>query len=176
MSRPVARRRHRTSGIDSSGSWSDVSDCDSASVRAEASPRKPAHNEYSKDRGHTSAIVGKDTVFVNPSDYDLSERLTKSLEIVENGQNYDYEYSDPHSLPLESLDDDWDFMREGSPMTHTRASSFPSSGFFMVQHPDRETNGLETNGHSRNSGIDQDQGEKIKNKLMSAWNNVRHGV
>ena len=172
MSQSIPRRRKRTSVVESTGSWSDVSDCESTSHRTSGANHMSNVNRGRKSADskgnpspHHSGAARMSTNDNDDSDID-NERLTKSLEWVENGIS-DLQCNDPQSLPGHS-DSVWNHYSD-SP---SRSSSLPSSGFHIVQ---RDQDGADGVGHSSKNGSDLDQGEKIKNKLMSAWNNVRHG-
>ena len=156
MSQAHPRRRRRSNNVDSSGSWSDVSDCESTSPRSNVNKGRKSVENKSRSSAHSSGAAASTA---NELDIDgIDERLTKSLEFVENGVG-DLDCPNPQSLPSDTVWNHYD-----SP---SRSSSLPSSGMHLVQ------NGA--NGHDHHNETELDQSDKIKNKLMSAWNNVRHG-
>ena len=144
--------RQCSSELARSDSWSDVSDCGNGLEGLPLGPPTACGGREVGGPGPPNAPNGAES----RHERDVTDRLSQSLDLGHG--SFDAESKDFDSLP----NDCWD--GESS-----RSHSLPHRRHLMV-------NGNSSPGSGSGTEMEeQDQSDKIKNKLMSAWNNVRHG-
>ncbi len=177
------RHKQYAKEVESSGSWSDVSDYDFSLPYSVNYVDSPDHSRHGRSSSQTRGFANEerqnlslgvdvtDEPISNPgpdseqTDEDISVRLTKSLDLGHG--SFGYSGNEDFDASFIRDDESWE--------PHTDPC-----------HPSRQTQTLPRGGSGRFNKLkvakdeaaktDTDGAEKIKSKFMSAWNNMRHGL